>query len=234
MRRILDKLHRNSANTSELFPSAAVSDLDHSPAIGLAQESVQALVIDPHPFTRLGLGVVLHRQSWISRCLLAGDLDEGARLAARHRPDVAIVDVSESGPFTGAYIAPLQAARPTMPIVLSTLSGARQRSQVDGLGRRAVVTPEHSVDEVLAVIRAALLGDDRRVPARGSRSEHGLSLREQEVLALLCTGATNREIAAELHVGPETVKKHARSLYRKLGARNRTEAARRAAELSAA
>lgn len=195
---------------------------------------MQALVVDPHPFARLGLGVVLHRQPWISRCLLAAGLDEGARLALRHRPDVAIVDVSGSGPFTAARIAPLQAARPTMPIVLSTLSGSRRQDQVDGLGHRRVITADQSIDDVLALIRAALLGDDRRVAARGTRSEHGLSLREQEVLALLCTGATNREIAAALHVGPETVKKHARSLYRKLGARNRTEAARRALELSAA
>ena len=54
------------------------------------------------------------------------------------------------------------------------------------------------------------------------------------VLALLCTGATNREIAAAMHVGTETVKKHAGALYRKLGVRNRTEAAQRAATLLAA
>lgn len=211
-----------------------LSDLNQPAAVGLAQESVQALVVDPHPFARLGLGVVLHRQPWISRCLLASDLDEAVRLAQRHRPDVAIVDISRSGPFTGPYVAPLQAARPAMPIVLSILSGSGQPGQVDGLGRRRVINRDQSIDEVLALIRAALLGDDRRVAPRGSRSEHGLSLREQEVLALLCTGATNREIAASLDVGPETVKKHARSLYRKLGARNRTEAARRAQELSAA
>jgi DNA-binding NarL/FixJ family response regulator len=211
-----------------------VSDLSQSPPIGLAQGSVQALLVDPHPFARIGLGVVLHRQPWIARCLLAADIDEATRLARRYRPDVAIVDVSESGPFTSGYLAPLRTVRPTMPIVLSTLSAAPQPSRVDGLGRRQAITPEHSIDEVLAVIRAALLGDDHRVAGRPERSDHGLSVREQEVLALLCTGATNREIAAALHVGPETVKKHARSLYRKLGARNRTEAARRAAELSAA
>jgi hypothetical protein len=33
----------------------------------------------------------------------------------RHRPDVAVVDVSASGPFTSAYLALLQAVRPTMP-----------------------------------------------------------------------------------------------------------------------
>jgi two-component system, NarL family, response regulator DegU len=211
-----------------------VSDLRQSPPVGLAHGSVQALLVDPHPFARIGLGVVLHRQPWIARCLLATDIDEATHLARRHRPDVAVVDVSEAGPFTSGYVAPLRTVRPTMPIVLSTLSAAPQPGRVDGLGRRQVITPEHSIDEVLAVISAALLGDDRREAARGERSEHGLSVREQEVLALLCTGATNREIAAALHVGPETIKKHARSLYRKLGARNRTEAARRAAELWAA
>lgn len=54
------------------------------------------------------------------------------------------------------------------------------------------------------------------------------------MLALLSTGATNREIAEVMHVGTETVKKHAHALYRKLGVRNRTEAAQRASDLLAA
>jgi DNA-binding CsgD family transcriptional regulator len=48
---------------------------------------------------------------------------------------------------------------------------------------------------------------------------------------LISTGATNREIAVVLHLGPDSVKKSAGTLYRKLGVRNRAEAARRAAEL---
>jgi DNA-binding CsgD family transcriptional regulator len=44
-----------------------------------------------------------------------------------------------------------------------------------------------------------------------------LADRERDVLALISTGATNREIAATMHVGTETVKKHAGALYRKLG-----------------
>jgi DNA-binding NarL/FixJ family response regulator len=203
------------------------------PPVGLARESVQALVVDAHPVARVGLSVLLHRQSWIARCLVATDLTEAVRLARQHRPDVAVVDISEVGPLTGGYLAPLRVARPTMQIVLSSFAVPAPDSQlVNGEGR--LITSTQPVEEVLATIRAALLGDDRGVAGPGTRSDRGLSAREKEVLALLCTGATNREIAAALHVGPETVKKHARSLYRKLGARNRTEAARRAAELSAA
>jgi DNA-binding NarL/FixJ family response regulator len=59
----------------------------------------------------------------------------------------------------------------------------------------------------------------------------GLTPREQEVLQLVATGATNREIAATLHLSPHTVKEHASSLYKKLEARNRADAVLRAQRL---
>lgn len=59
----------------------------------------------------------------------------------------------------------------------------------------------------------------------------GLSARELEVLHALAAGLANKEIAARLHVSPNTVKTHVASLFAKLGARRRTEAIRRAREL---
>jgi LuxR family maltose regulon positive regulatory protein len=59
-----------------------------------------------------------------------------------------------------------------------------------------------------------------------------LTDREQEVLELLAAGLTNREIAEKLIISPETVKKHTRNIYRKLGASNRTQAVARANELN--
>jgi LuxR family maltose regulon positive regulatory protein len=58
-----------------------------------------------------------------------------------------------------------------------------------------------------------------------------LSAREQEILKLLAAGLTNREIADQLVISPETVKKHSASIYAKLAVSNRTEAAARAREL---
>jgi DNA-binding CsgD family transcriptional regulator len=54
---------------------------------------------------------------------------------------------------------------------------------------------------------------------------HGLSRREEEILACLCRGATNIDIAATLGVSPHTVKNHLQRIFRKIGVNNRTQAA---------
>jgi len=59
----------------------------------------------------------------------------------------------------------------------------------------------------------------------------GLSRREVEVVRLVGAGRTNREIAAELFLSPRTVDMHVRNVLRKLDARSRVDAARRAGEL---
>lgn len=64
-----------------------------------------------------------------------------------------------------------------------------------------------------------------------ARGAPGLSARELEVLHELAAGRSNKEVAARLHVSPNTVKTHVARLFEKLGARRRTDAIRRAREL---
>ena len=77
----------------------------------------------------------------------------------------------------------------------------------------------------------------RREPAAGAtgnpraQAALGISDRELEVLAEIAAGHSNKEIAARLHVSPNTVKTHVAHLFGKLGARRRTDALRRAREL---
>ena len=86
--------------------------------------------------------------------------------------------------------------------------------------------------------RRALPGGDAAPSGAGSvddtnshRLEDPLSERELEVLALLASGKTNSEVAGDLFVSVGTVKSHTGNIYRKLDARNRTEALARAREL---
>ena len=64
--------------------------------------------------------------------------------------------------------------------------------------------------------------------ARAPAPAEPLTSREQEILTLLAAGLSNSEIAAQLFISPETVKKHAANIYGKLGVRRRTEAVARA------
>jgi two-component system, NarL family, response regulator LiaR len=61
-----------------------------------------------------------------------------------------------------------------------------------------------------------------------------LSQREQEVLALMALGTSNREIAHELYLSVDTIKTHVRSVFHKLGVSNRTQAALAAGDLGLA
>jgi two-component system, NarL family, response regulator LiaR len=53
----------------------------------------------------------------------------------------------------------------------------------------------------------------------------GLTERESELLSMLSTGMTNRELAIHLYISENTIKTHLRRLYSKLGVRNRAQAA---------
>lgn len=192
---------------------------------GLAGHSAQALVLERHPATRIGFGLLLRSQPWLERCLLSSDREEAVAIARRAKPDVAIVDVTDAGPFVGSYVAPLHQAHPAMSLVLSTRDRAPATLKTPlPAGAAGLITPAQSVEEVVRAVRLALMeAPQQHHGARADRPE--LSTRERQVLLLLSTGATNREIAETLHVSAETVKKHAAALYRKLGVRNRTEAA---------
>ncbi len=208
---------------------SATAELGHSP-VDLADRSVTVLVLDPHAASRIGLGVMLRRQTWVARCVLASELDEAVALTRRFKPDAAIVDISNAGPFIASYINPLRATRGAMPVLLSSHCRLPVRPSLSALGASALLSPGFTVEELTGAVRAVLVGDEQPWVGETDHVE-GLSDREREVLVLISTGATNREIAAAMHVGAETVKKHAGALYRKLGVRNRTEAAQRAADL---
>jgi two-component system response regulator DesR len=201
----------------------------------LPDSSVGAIVIDAHAPSRIGLAALLEEQPWIERCLLATDATESIALTRRHRPDVAILDISQTGPFAGSITAAIREAHPGVQILLTSRCRTSPGAPPASLGAIGFLPAGVSAEEVVDSVRAAVLGEEA-LHAASPPLVGGLELtdREREILVLLGTGATNREIAARLHLGPDSVKKGATALYRKLGVRNRTEAARRGATVLAA
>jgi DNA-binding NarL/FixJ family response regulator len=198
----------------------------------LPADSVTALVVDSHEPSRLGLGLLLRRAPWIGKVSLASDSEEAVALAGRFHPDVALLDVSETGPLAAGVVARIRRAHPGVGILLTSRCRTSLGAPAASLGALGFIPAGTPTDSVLGAVRAALLTGEPieagPAPATTDDLFGGLSEREREILGLLSTGATNREIAARLHLGPDSVKKSATALYRKLGVRNRTEAAQRA------
>ncbi len=191
--------------------------------------ALRILVVDRHDASRLGLTLLLGRLSNVNTCVAAATDEHAIALARKHAPEVAVIDISERGPFTAPLAAALRRAAPEIRFVLTSRCAKSASAAVRSTRASAFVpagsSARSTIDAVLASAR------DIEPPASMTALAGALSEREREVLTLLVSGTTNREIAAEMHLGAETVKKHASAIYRKLGVRNRTEASQRAPEV---
>jgi len=90
-------------------------------------------------------------------------------------------------------------------------------------------TGESLVDVIERVARGERIGFENIHRGRQSWDHSALSVREQEVLALIAYGMSNAEIGKELFLSVDTVKTYVRRLYSKLGVKNRAQAALQAA-----
>ncbi|MEA2210680.1 MAG: hypothetical protein QOF83_628 [Solirubrobacteraceae bacterium] len=201
------------------------------PDAALPARSIRPLIVDDHAATRIGHAVLLRRQPWVSHCLMARNGLEGSQLASQHRPEVTLLDVSNAGPFITEATAALHAAHPGVSIVLTSRCSGNLGDEPERLGAVAFLPPGAGSDEILAAVKSAVLGAPHSRAASPPEPPERLSDRERRLLSLISTGATNREIASELQLSADAIKKNASAIYRKLGVRNRTEAARLAHRL---
>ena len=156
-------------------------------------------------------------------------------VAAKHSPAVVLLDIGALG---GPH--DLVALRQHLPdariIVLAHRPTAAECTQLLSFGATGCLSKETEARDIISAIHlasrgmhvlprsAAAGGGVERLGSEGSE----LTAREGEVLELLQDGRTNSEIAEVLSIGVETVRTHARSIYRKLGVPSRRELARKA------
>jgi DNA-binding NarL/FixJ family response regulator len=142
---------------------------------------------------------------------------------AEHHPRVAIINLVAL--LTPGDINRLHRAHPsTQLVVLAHSPSPGECSQLLALGAAACLGRDVQRRDVLNTIHLASRG--LQVVPRGASAASGhdaLTPREADVLGLLQLGRSNGEIAVELSVSVETVRTHARSVFRKLGVRSRRD-----------
>lgn len=210
-----------------------------------AETPMRVLLVDDHALVRSAIRQALEAPD-VTVVGEARSAEEALEMAPRLRPDLVLLDIDLPG-MTGIEAVREMAPRlPDTRIVMLTVSTDR-RDLLDAVrhGASGYLTKDLSGEALLRAVRGIRRGDlpMSRVHAavvvdhlaRTGRSGSSvadevdglLSAREQEVLRLLAEGMTDREIANALAISPRTVESHVSSVLRKLGVRNRAEAAQR-------
>jgi two-component system response regulator DesR len=191
---------------------------------------LRVLVVDDHDVVHWGFRLMLNEQPWVESTMSARTGAEAVAMAARLRPHVALVDLF-IGEESGAQVCEaLRAQAPATRVLLISGAGRISPAAARAAGAAGFVPKEWPAREIAEAVR--MVGRGMTVfREMDEPPANRLSEREREVLDLIASGATNREIAESLHLSPWTVKEYTGGVYRKLGVRNRAEAVQRAQRL---
>ena len=195
-------------------------------------DKLRVLIVDDHEVVHWGLRALLSSQDWLERCLVASTAETALEMTERYEPHVALVDLF-LGDASGAELCrEVRKRSPITNVLLFSGSGRMSAAAARAAGASGFVSKGLGARDVMSAIRVIGLGGQVfGEDATAAEEAQPLTEREREVLALVATGATNREIAAQLHLSPHTVKDYTRNVFRKLEVRNRAEAVQRAQRL---
>jgi len=211
---------------------------------------ITILLVDDQPLFREGLRTLLSVQPDLKVVGEAGDGEEAIKLCRTLKPAVVLMDLQMPVLDGVEATRRLHHEQPdSRVIVLTTFDD--DEMVFDGLraGALGYLLKDAPSEKLAEAIRAAARGESflqpsiaakvvaefarlttkRSPPARALIEP--LSDREQEILALIATGATNREIGNQLFLAEGTVKNHVTNVLGKLGVRDRTQAALKAREM---
>ena len=204
-------------------------------------QRIRVVLADDHRLFRQGLRALLEERE-IEVVAEAVNGEQAIELAARHAPEVVVMDLSMPGIGGVEATRRIAEAAPSSRVLVLTIAAGEDEVNAAILaGAAGYLLKDEEPEKIVAGVRAAAAGEaliSPRIAAgmleriRAARPEHrateglaALTERELEVLARLGKGRSNREIASELHVTAATVKNHVASILGKLGLENRTEAA---------
>jgi DNA-binding NarL/FixJ family response regulator len=182
-----------------------------------------------------GLRVLIDEDPNLDLAASDVQLSDMEPVVAKHSPAVVLLNLGAlSGPHD--LLTLTQQLRDARILVLANRPTAAECTQLLTFGATGCLSKETEARDVINAIHLASRGMHvlpRSAAAGGGVDRLGmegsdLTAREAEVVELLQDGRTNSEIAEALDIGIETVRTHARSIYRKLGVPSRRELARMA------
>jgi DNA-binding NarL/FixJ family response regulator len=215
-------------------------DVHAERASGRARSRIRILLADDHTIFREALREILDRQSDMTVVGEAKDGVEAVSKAEELAPDVILMDLKMPR-LDGIAAAHLITERDSEAkiIILTMYLEVEYVSGATKAGARGYILKDAGLEKMLEAIQAVHRDEVRIDSAMASKAlvklcqetedsqERIISLteREKEVLSFVVKGATNSQIAQRLLLSERTVENHLSAVFKKLGVRNRTEAA---------
>ncbi|GII81751.1 DNA-binding response regulator [Sphaerisporangium rufum] len=195
---------------------------------------IRLLIADDEDLIRGALTALLELEEDLTVAAEAATSTDAVRLAREHRPDIAVLDL-EMPPADGLRAAEEISAESAIKIILVTRHArpaVLRRALAAGVqGFVPKTTPATRLAEIIRDVAAGRRYVDPDIAASAlTEDDCPLSDRELEVLRASRTGASIREIAAQVHLAPGTVRNYLSAAMAKLGVNSRHAAAHRAWE----
>jgi two-component system response regulator DesR len=193
--------------------------------------TIRVLLAEDQAMVRGALSALLGLEENIEIVAEVSRGDEVVPAALGSLPDVALLDIEMPGGDGLEAAAALKESLPSCRVVVLTTfgrTGYLKRAMESGAA--GFLLKDAPASELAAAIRRVMRGervvDPGLAAAALSEGESPLTDREREVLSASANGATIEDIAAKLYLSEGTVRNYLSTAIKKLGARNRVEAAR--------
>jgi DNA-binding NarL/FixJ family response regulator len=188
------------------------------------------MVVEDHHVVRQGLVALLKTVPDMSVVAEGADGKQAVDLFRQHEPDVTLMDLRMPNLSGVDAVVQIRQDYPAARIiVLTTFDGDEDIYRALQAGARAYLLKGMFGDELIDAIRDVHAGKSRIPPAVAERLANrmggpGLTARELDVLRLIVSGNSNKEIGEGLHISEATVKTHINNILSKLGVTDRTQA----------
>lgn len=197
-------------------------------------DQLKVLIIDDHPLMRRGIQQLVELEEGFEVVGGAGNGSEGINLALQTSPDLIILDLNMKGLSGLDTLKALRAEDVDARIVILTVSDAKNDifTLIDA-GADGYLLKDTEPDTLLSQLKRIAQGEvilsdsikNLLLERQSSQSPiDSLTDREIDVLRLVATGLSNKQIAGQLFISEETVKVHIRNLLRKLNVHSRVAA----------
>lgn len=202
--------------------------------------TLKVMLVEDHALMRQGVKALLGEESDVVIVGETGDGSEALLLAERLQPDIVLMDLSLPGVGGIEATRQIRERFPTMRVVvLSMHDGEEYVFRALRAGASGYVLKQSTSTELVLALRAVAAGSTflsptisqilisdyvRRADEAPERDDDALSIltpREREVLQLIATGLSNRQVAAQLHISIKTVETHRGNMMSKLDVHDR-------------